>query len=70
MVTMIAKRLQRPFQEWIDSLKDQEAQGRVLARLERVRLGDCKPVGMECRNFELMLALVIECISDRKAIRS
>src|SRR2546422_648060 len=37
-----------PFQEWIDSLKDQEAQGRVLARLERVRLGllgDCKSVG-------------------------
>ncbi len=37
-----------PFQEWIDSLKDHEAQGRVLARLERVRLGllgDCKSVG-------------------------
>ena len=38
----------RPFQEWIDSLKDHEAQGRALARLERVRLGllgDCKSVG-------------------------
>jgi putative addiction module killer protein len=38
----------RPFQEWIDSLKDHEAQGRVLARLERVRLGllgDCKSLG-------------------------
>src|SRR5258708_5356631 len=38
----------RPFQEWIGSLKDFEAQGRILARLERVRLGlwaDCKPVG-------------------------
>jgi putative addiction module killer protein len=33
----------RPFQEWIDSLKDHEGQG-----LERVRLGllgDCKSVG-------------------------
>ena len=38
----------RPFQEWIDSLKHHEAQGRVLARLERVRLGllgDCRSVG-------------------------
>lgn len=38
----------RPFQEWIDSLKDHDAQGRILARLERVRLGllgDCKSVG-------------------------
>jgi putative addiction module killer protein len=38
----------RPFQEWVNSLKDEEAQGRVLARLERVRLGllgDCKSVG-------------------------
>jgi putative addiction module killer protein len=32
----------------LDSLKNLEAQGRILARLERVRLGllgDCKPVG-------------------------
>ena len=38
----------KPFQEWLGSLKDYEAQARVLARLERVRLGnpgDCKPVG-------------------------
>jgi putative addiction module killer protein len=38
----------RPFQEWLDSLKDYEAQGRVLARLERVRLGltgDSRSVG-------------------------
>ncbi len=38
----------RPFQEWLASLKDYEAQGRVLARLERVRLGltgDSKSVG-------------------------
>lgn len=38
----------RPFQEWIESLKNMQAQGRILARLERVRLGllgDCKAVG-------------------------
>lgn len=38
----------RPFQEWIDSLKDYQAQGHIQARLERVRLGllgDCKSVG-------------------------
>jgi putative addiction module killer protein len=38
----------QPFREWIDSLKDFAAQGRILARLERVRLGllgDSKPVG-------------------------
>jgi putative addiction module killer protein len=37
-----------PFTAWLDSLKDHDAQGRVLARLERVRLGllgDCKSVG-------------------------
>jgi len=38
----------RPFQEWIQSLKDYRAQARVFVRLERVRLGnpgDCKAVG-------------------------
>ncbi|MGA2595208.1 MAG: hypothetical protein ABSH32_35395, partial [Bryobacteraceae bacterium] len=38
----------KPFQEWVESLKDYEAQARVFVRLERVRLGnlgDCKPVG-------------------------
>lgn len=38
----------RPFEEWIDSLKDQTTQARILVRLERVRLGnlgDWKPVG-------------------------
>jgi putative addiction module killer protein len=38
----------QPFREWIDSLKDYEAQGRIQARLERVRLGlfgDYKSVG-------------------------
>jgi len=38
----------RPFEEWMHTLKDMEAQGRILARLERVRLGllgDCKSVG-------------------------
>jgi putative addiction module killer protein len=38
----------KPFREWVDSLKDFEAQGRILARLERVRLGllgDRKSVG-------------------------
>ena len=38
----------KPFRGWVDSLKDFEAQGRILARLERVRLGllgDCKSVG-------------------------
>src|SRR6266446_6828499 len=44
----VARDGKRPFQEWMDSLKDLEAQGRILARLERVRLGlfgDSKPVG-------------------------
>lgn len=39
---------ERPFQEWMDALRDLEAQGRILARLERIRLGllgDCKSVG-------------------------
>src|SRR5262245_49077966 len=38
----------RPFQEWIESLKDHEAAARVQVRLDCVRLGnlgDCKPVG-------------------------
>ena len=38
----------RPFEEWIHTLKDVGAQGRILARLERVRLGlpgDCKSLG-------------------------
>jgi putative addiction module killer protein len=38
----------KPFQEWVESLKDYEAQAGVFVRLERVRLGnpgDCKPVG-------------------------
>jgi len=38
----------RPFQEWMESLRSFEVQGRILARLERVRLGllgDCKAVG-------------------------
>jgi len=38
----------KPFREWVDALKDFEAQGRILARLERIRLGllgDCKSVG-------------------------
>lgn len=38
----------RPFEEWVHALKDVEAQGRILARLERVRLGllgDCFAAG-------------------------
>ena len=38
----------RPFEDWLNSLKNLAAQARILARLERVRLGllgDCKPVG-------------------------
>src|SRR5579863_9663476 len=38
----------KPFQEWIESLKDGEAQARILVRLERVRLGnlgDWKSIG-------------------------
>jgi putative addiction module killer protein len=38
----------KPFQEWLDSLTDYDAQARVLVRLERVRLGslgDWKSVG-------------------------
>jgi putative component of toxin-antitoxin plasmid stabilization module len=37
----------KPFEEWVESLKDHGAKARVL-RLERVRsgnLGECKPVG-------------------------
>jgi putative addiction module killer protein len=38
----------KPFQEWVESLKNYEAKARVFVRLGRVRLGnpgDCKPVG-------------------------
>jgi putative addiction module killer protein len=38
----------RPFQEWIDFLKDQDGRARILVRLERFRLGnvgDWKSVG-------------------------
>jgi putative addiction module killer protein len=39
----------KPFQEWLDSLKDYQAQARIFVRLERVRLGgglgDWKSVG-------------------------
>jgi len=38
----------RPFSAWLDSLTDRGVQGRILARLERIRLGlygDCRPVG-------------------------
>ena len=37
----------KPFQEWIDSLKDYRAQARILVRLDRIRMGnfgDVKPV--------------------------
>jgi putative addiction module killer protein len=39
---------QLPFDEWLRDLDDQNAVGRVLARIGRLRLGnlgDCKPVG-------------------------
>jgi putative addiction module killer protein len=39
---------QRPFDKWFDSLRDKQAQSRILMRLRQVRsgtLGDCKPVG-------------------------
>jgi hypothetical protein len=54
----------RPFEEWLDSLKDYGAQGRVLARLERVRLGltgDSRPVGAGVSELR---APVIVCTSD------
>jgi putative addiction module killer protein len=38
----------RPFETWIEDLKDYDAQARILVRLGRVRLGslgDWKPVG-------------------------
>ena len=38
----------RPFEVWVNSLKDAEAQAQILVRLDRVRLGllgDWKPVG-------------------------
>jgi len=38
----------KPFEEWVESLKDLDAKARVFVRLRRVRLGnlgDCKPVG-------------------------
>jgi putative addiction module killer protein len=48
----------KPFQEWIDSLKDREAQARVLVRMERVRLGmlgDWKSIGDSV--FELRIGV-------------
>ncbi len=38
----------RPFEKWLEGLKDYDAQARILVRLGRVRLGslgDWKPVG-------------------------
>jgi len=46
----------RPFEEWMRTLKDVDAQGRMLARLERVRLGllgDCKSVGEGVSEFRV-----------------
>ena len=46
----------RPFEEWMRTLKDVDAQGRILARLERVRLGllgDCKSVGEGVSEFRV-----------------
>lgn len=39
---------QRPFDKWLDGLRDKRAQSRVITRLDQVRagnLGDYKPVG-------------------------
>jgi putative addiction module killer protein len=36
-----------PFEEWLDGLKDQQAQARIAARLIRLKngnFGDCKPI--------------------------
>lgn len=46
----------KPFQEWVDSLKDREVKARMFVRLERVRLGnpgDCKPVGGGVSEFRI-----------------
>jgi len=37
-----------PFDDWMDSLRDQRARGKIHTRIARVRLGnlgECKPVG-------------------------
>lgn len=36
-----------PFEDWLESLKDQQAQARIAARLVRLKngnFGDCKPI--------------------------
>ena len=62
-----------PFSEWLISLRDQKARARIRVRLDRVslgNLGDCHGVGDAFKNFGLILALVIGCISRKKERRS
>ncbi len=46
----------KPFQEWIDSLRDYDARARILVRLDRVRLGslgDWKSVGEDVQELRI-----------------
>src|ERR1700688_4382883 len=61
----------RPFEEWMYTLKDVEAQGSILARLELVRpglLGDCKSVGEGVSEFRVDVGLATASTSDMMAV--
>lgn len=50
------KRGTQPFQEWLESLKDNAGRYRIKERLDRValgNLGDCKPLGGGISEFRL-----------------
>lgn len=44
----ITKEKKAPFTEWLGKLKDRQGRARILARINRLKLGnfgDCKPIG-------------------------
>ena len=48
LVTYVTSSGRRPFREWLETLKDELGQARILARLERLEngnFGDHRPVG-------------------------
>lgn len=47
---------QKPYSEWLESLKDKKTKGIIRTRLNRVRLGnfgDCEPVGEGVFEFKI-----------------